>query len=166
MKSILALLLSSTMMLAACGSDPRSARADHRCTGEFMDLTQEPDYDVDNLSRWQTNEGCDVRLDVALTREGGCYEGVTHIVMGWPPLSVSTPKNTRIFVRDPNNVAGNEDTAGRYRADIELPDNAEDTRLRQQGKELWLDRDGKAAYIVNDDHTELWPFDPAPPGCM
>ena len=55
-----------------------------------------------------------------------------------------------------------------YAADATLPADATDTGLRRNGRQLWLDADGRAAYLVSVDDpadVERWPAAKEPIGC-
>ncbi|MDQ4025286.1 MAG: hypothetical protein M3217_07330 [Actinomycetota bacterium] len=132
------------------------------------DLSQEPDYTADYLGRWGTADGCDVRLDVVMTRRGGCYGGETaDLLMGWPFGSSSEDGDARTYVRDPDNVFGDAATSAGFREDSGLPPDARDTLLRQYGSpQLWLvPGDDSFVYLVYQDRTERWPLDESPPAC-
>ncbi|HEV2755777.1 MAG TPA: hypothetical protein VG318_08380 [Actinomycetota bacterium] len=131
------------------------------------DVSQEPDYSADYLQRWQTADGCDVRLDVAMTRTGGCYGDETaDLLLGWP-LGSSSEDDARIYVRDPRNRFGDAATSAAFREDTALPPDARDTWLRQHGStQLWMvPGDDAFVYLVYPDDTERWPLDESPPGC-
>ncbi|MFN2587831.1 MAG: hypothetical protein ABR613_06925 [Actinomycetota bacterium] len=135
---------------------------------EATDLSLEPDYSAGYLQRWHTADGCDVRLDVVMTRTGGCYGGDTaDLLLGWP-LGSSSEGASRIYVRDPENAFGDAATSEAFRADAHLPSGARDTLLRHLygPPQLWMvPGDDSFVYIVYQDHTERWPLDETPPGC-
>jgi hypothetical protein len=156
-------------IVSGCTSDEGSggtkAATGGDCSGAIFHLDEEPNYSADYLFRWETENGCPVRLDVAMTRRGACFNAVDEILLGWPPLSVMEGGDARIFVRDPSNRFRDRKTADAYDPTADLPADAEDTKLRQDGAELWADANGDAIYLVNNDHTELWPLDETTPGC-
>jgi hypothetical protein len=161
---ILLLVVTLSLSLVSCSGDRQVT--DGCARDRFTDLDREPNYTADYLVRWETAGGCPVRLDVVMTRVGGCFKAIDEIVMAWPALSVMTVSNTRIFVKDPKNVARDRVTARAFDADASLSSGAQETGLRQMGAELWVEEDGEALYLVYDDHIERWPHDPEPIGCM
>jgi hypothetical protein len=57
---------------------------------------------------------------------------------------------------------------GEFDADATLPADATDTGFRNAGRELWLERDRSAAYLVavgDRDDVERWPAERQPIGC-
>jgi YD repeat-containing protein len=44
----------------------------------LTDLDHEPHYSANYLERWETWDGCTLRLDVITTRHGGCIDGVDN----------------------------------------------------------------------------------------
>ena len=124
--------------------------------GEALDIKAEPDYQATNLQRWQTRDGCEVRLDYVMTRTSGCMAGVDDLLIGWPfGESHRKPNDARIFVRDPSGVTGNADE---FDADAAIPDGALDTGLRWDGFALWLiTEEDEAVWLQASDHTERWP---------
>ena len=163
-------------LIAGCGADTESnRRAEQRpvdCSryGSLVDLSAEPRYSADYLHRWTTREGCPVRLDVIMTRQGAdaCGgERVADILMGWPlGESHARHRPSRIFVRDPNGVVADRQTSAAVDADAELPEDAVDTGYRQDGRALWMrPDDGSFVYLVSGDRVEAWPHDPIPSGC-
>ena len=161
--------IAIVVLMLGCDGDSEPKRRDAQestCEGAPLDLSEEPKYSADYLVRWQTAEGCPVRLDYAMTREGACFDRVDEILLGWPPLTSSQEGDSRIFVRDPSNRGRDPRTAAAYDPDTELPGGAQDTGLRQRGAELWWDgEEGEFVFLVHEDHTERWPHDPEPPTC-
>ena len=132
---------------------------------QATDLKQEPGHAEDYRQRWQTADGCEVRLDVVMTRTGSCYGPATGVVvMGWP---FGTARDERAYVRDPGNVFGDSRVAGLVREETALPPDARDTLLRQYGTpQIWLvPGDDSFVYMVYADRIERWPLDPSPPDC-
>ncbi len=56
------------------------------------------------LHRWQTRDGCQVRLGYIMTRTGGCIGGVDDLLIGWP-LGAPEEQGARIYTRDPNTTS-------------------------------------------------------------
>jgi Family of unknown function (DUF6174) len=142
------------------------------CDAPENDLSKEPNYKVDYIHRWTTNEGCDVRLDVLMTRQlsdhcsRGGGEHVADILMGTPLGESHENSAPRIYIKDPTNFLGDEQTANGYEADASLPQNAEDTGYRQDGTELWITPDDdRSIYLAAEGRVERWPQDDSPPGC-
>lgn len=138
---------------------------------ELTDLSKEPDYSANYLHRWQTSDGCDVRLDLLMTRQGeeACGgEDVADVLMTWPLGSTATkPQDPhRIFVKDPTGVFNDDRTTKLYQDDAELPEAARDTGFRQDDVQLWMvPEDDAVIYLVGDDSTERWPLDESPAAC-
>src|SRR5438046_135349 len=75
------------------------------------DIGLEPPYSAGYLHRWQTADGCPVRLDYLMTRSGEGSCGGTRaadLLIGWPLGTSSDGKGYRIYVRDPENVFHDE----------------------------------------------------------
>jgi hypothetical protein len=138
----------------------------------LTDLSKEPNYTASYVHRWTTEDGCAVRLDILMRRQGDEACGgsrVADILMGWPlGRSHDKPRPHRIFVRDPSDVFGDEATSEAFVEDAELPKEATDTGFRQQedGAQLWMvDGNDSFTYVVYEDRIERWPLDESPPGC-
>ncbi len=135
------------------------------------DVANEPDWrELAEYRDWTTTDGCLIRIDVLGDRPGAehCgFESARAIVTGEPVGARYTDANDDAeYIRDPENVFGDADTAAAFDPDAELPAGAEDTGFRQGATELWVDpADESAIYLVTGDVTELWPFDPEPTGC-
>lgn len=168
-------LLGVSVVAGCAGEDDSSRRAEQRpvdCTayGRLVDLSAEPTYPVDYLHRWTTREGCPVRLDVIMTRQGpgACGgERVADIVMG-RPLGRSHDRRgrARIFIRDPAGVIADEETSAAFDEDAELPAAAVDTGYRQGGRALWMrPGDDSFVYLVTARRVEAWPHNSSPAGC-
>lgn len=152
-------------ILVSCDAEEDLARCvkEH---GEVAEVEKEPNYSADYLERWTTSDGCDIRLDVVMTRESTCLKGVTEILMGWPPLTVSYKDNTHIFVRDSRSSARDPAPADVFETLDEIPADATDTGLRHEGEQLWVDgTDDSAIYVVRGELIERWPGDIELPGC-
>jgi hypothetical protein len=134
-------------------------------TSDAIDLTKEPNYSANYLTRWTTSDGCDVRLDVAMTRSSACFDGVEEILLGWPLGTSSSHHEYRLYIRDPSGVSG-VDSASRFDPDATLPTDAVDSGLRQAGAELWIEGDsGVAIWLVTADGVEEWPQETPVVGC-
>jgi len=131
--------------------------------GGPTDLSAEPSYSATYLHRW-TTAGCFVRLDVLMTRTGGC--GPEDMLMGNPLGTSSNSGTFRIFVRG-DTVSFGGGAAG-YIADTSLPATAADTEFHQDARELWIVPDDNSFVFVrhaDDGHVEAWPCDTKPIGC-
>ena len=133
-----------------------------RAHGQITDLSLEPRLPADYLHRWTTTDGCAVRLDVLMTRQGedSCGgEEVADILMGQPLGAPTSESKSRMFIRDPQQILTNRKTSQAFDADAQLPADAEDTGFRQDGLELWM-RPGDDSFVyllVNEDGVEAWP---------
>lgn len=86
MRRALAVSAFTLVMMAACTANDSTAPSSNgpadvasakSCDAVEHDLSKEPNYPVDYIHRWTTAEGCDVRLDVLMTRQGknACVDG-------------------------------------------------------------------------------------------
>lgn len=159
---LVALMLG--VVVAGCGSaaEPQSENslmpdAMSCADATATDIGAEQNYSAGYLYRWQTFDGCDVRLDFAMTRMGGCYEDVDDILIGWPLGTTHSHHDYRVYLRDPGLVTGVK-SAKDFERDATLPDGALDSGLRQEGSELWMvpGQDG-SIWLVSSDHVERWP---------
>jgi hypothetical protein len=156
-------LLVGAVATASCGEqyeDPNSETCQRY--GSITNLSAEPRYSANHLHRWSTSDGCALRLDVLMTRQGedACGgEEVADILMG-TPLGASTERSeARTFIRDPNGILTNRRTSEAFDADAELPPNAKATGFQQDDYELWMLR-GKDdfVYLVDEEgNVEAWP---------
>jgi hypothetical protein len=132
-----------------------------RAHGRITDLSLEPRLSADYLHRWATTDGCAVRLDVLMTRQGedSCGgEEVADILMGQPLGTSTSESKSQTFIRDPQQILTNRETSQAFDADAQLPAAAEDTGFHQDGLELWMrPRDHSFVYLVNEDGVEAWP---------
>jgi hypothetical protein len=147
-------------LLAGCGGGDEEAkrRAENRPTdcsahGSLTDLGSEPQYSANYLHRCTTADGCSVRLDVLMTRQGkdACGgERVADILMGWPlGRSHHGHRPYRIYVRDPEQVISDAATSEAFEDDAELPADAVDTGFRQGRSALWMrPNDDSFVYLV------------------
>ena len=141
---------------------------DSACDEPKHDLDKEPNYSANYLYRWTDENGCDLRLDVIMTRQGEDACGgssVADIVMADHLGEVVTPTTARIYVKDPDNVFGDLKTSEGFDPDAELPESAGETNHMQDRAELWVMGDGEAIYLHYGNHVERWPRDHSPPGC-
>lgn len=131
-----------------------------------VNLDEEPHYSADYLHRWETHDGCEVRLDYVMTRTGACFDGVDEVLTGWPLGTTSRrPHEYRIFFRDPGGVTGVK-TAADFDPDASLPAGAMDTGLRWDGNGLWIAPDDDTfVWLVGADHVERWPQENPGFGC-
>lgn len=139
-------------------------------SGSQTDLTREPGYSADYLHRFTNEDGCEVRLDVIMKREGENACGgpsVADVLMGWPLGGTHSHRPFRIFVKDPNNVFGDEATSQAYDPNATLPEDAVRTAYSIDGASMWM-RPWNSSFIYlmhAPDEIERWPRDPSPPGC-
>jgi hypothetical protein len=74
-------------------------------------------------------------------------------------------ERTAWYVRDPDNVIGDEAIARRFDNDSTLPAAARDSGLRRHGVALWaVPADASAVYLVGR-RVEKWPRDLDPSFC-
>ena len=136
--------------------------------GSATDLTLEPAYiDIERLHRWTGPDGCPVRLDYLMTRDGPehCgWQDSQDLVMG-TPLGAPQSQDVRIYVRDPLGVLGVPALQEAFDPEAELPEDAADTGYRLGEVELWMTPATDFAYLVDDATAERWPLAPEPPGC-
>lgn len=151
------------------GAEDEVADPSGGCEGTRFDLSKEPNYPVNSIHRWRTKEGCQVRLDVLMTRQGEEACGgprVADILMGTPLGKTPERSRARIYVKDPENVFRDNETSRLYDPDAEVPQEAVDSGYRQDGAALWIvPGDDRLLYLVHEDRIEAWPLDKTPPGC-
>jgi hypothetical protein len=139
--------------------------------GSVNDVATEPDWrQFAEYRDWTTADGCLIRIDVLGDRPGpeACgFADARVIITGTPVGSRYTDEsNDAVYVRDPDDVFADPDTAAAFDPDAELPAGAEDTGFRQGGTELWVDpSDDSAIYLVTGTSIEIWPLDPEPAVC-
>ena len=161
-------LAMALVILGAC-ADSEPTRSSSASLSDLMpgamscadadatDVEAEPAYSVDYLYRWNTYDGCSVRLDLVMTRRGGCFNDVDDILIGWPLGTTHTHHDNRIYLRDPQDVTGTQ-IGGDLELDATLPSEALDAGLRQEGSELWMvPGEDEFIWLVNPDSIERWP---------
>jgi dipeptidyl aminopeptidase/acylaminoacyl peptidase len=119
-------------------------------------IDAEPNYSARYIERWQTADGCDVRLDYVMTRVEACIRDVDELLIGWPVGQPHTDRY-RIFLRDPTGMTANHVA---FDPNAAVPAAATESGLRWRGYELWLipDRDD-AVWLKAADHVERWPVE-------
>jgi hypothetical protein len=106
------------------------------------------------LQVWQDTDGNRVPVTTISSSQGAAHcgwQGITFLSLGSPPKAT--------FLRDTRGqLAGHLATT--YAEGVALPSDAKDSGYRLAGRELWLDPDGTAAYLVQPGDradTERWP---------
>lgn len=158
----------SEVMYALLAEDDRSASGVSGCDAPENDLSKEPTYPVNYIHRWTNDDGCPVRLDILMTRQGADACGgskVADILMGTPLGAPHSSSRARIYIKDPTGQFGMSEIQAGYEADADLPEDATDSGYRQKSSELWTVPDGDAIYLVSEDQVERWPHVEAPPTC-
>jgi hypothetical protein len=113
-----------------------------------------------------------VRIDVIADHDGPShcsFESARTIVLGDPPGSrYARARDTLVYVRDPEDVLGDAETAAALDLDARLPLNAVDTGFRLGRTRLWLASAGRPRNIVlvTGARVERWPLDPDPTLCQ
>ncbi len=139
--------------------------------GSVNDVATEPDWrQFAEYREWTTADGCLIRIDVIADRDGPeqCgFEDARVIITGTPVGSRYTDASDDAeYIRDPDNVFGDADTAAAFDPNAELPAGAEDTGFRQGETQLWVDpSDESAIYLLLEATIERWPLDPEPTPC-
>lgn len=139
--------------------------------GSVNDVATEPNWrESAEYFDWTTADRCLVRIDVIADRPGPehCgFESARVIITGVPIGERYTDASDDAeYIRDPENVFGDAETAAAYDPDADLPPEAEDTGFRQGATELWVDPvEQTAIYLVTGGTVERWPLDPEPTGC-
>jgi hypothetical protein len=157
---LLGLLLAAT----ACEGQKEVLNSCPSSAGSITDLAAEPSYSAPYVHRWSV-DGCAVRLDVLMSRDGGC--GPMDLVMGTPLGTSSERGSPRIYVRGDTTGLGGRATG--FRRDGALPTSATDTGFRQGPNELWsIPTDDSFVFIryPEESRVEAWPHDPAPINCI
>jgi hypothetical protein len=160
------------LLASGCGEDEGFLDADSdrcRAHGAVTDVDAEPRYSADYLHRWATSDGCAVRLDVLMTRQGedSCGgEQVAEILMGTPLGTSHEKSSARSFIRDPEGILVGRKLSEAFDAHAQVPADAQDRRFRQDDLELWMrPRDDSFVYLVGEADVEAWPQVQGMPGC-
>jgi hypothetical protein len=166
----LPLALGAILLSVGCGEAEQSAARTNECVdlhGRPADVSQEPDYDAEWVHRWSYEDGCHVRKDVIMTREGdgSCGDGqASEIVLG--AKEDKHMRDIKIYQRDPENIYNDTQVSEAFDASVQLPDAAIDTGYQQGDRRLWLVPEvPEFIYVQLADAVEKWPHDPTPPGC-
>jgi hypothetical protein len=120
---------------------------------------------------WTTAAGCLVRIDVIADYDGPShcgFESSRRIVLGDRPGSRYTGfMDTLAYVRDPEDVLGDRETAAALDLDAWLPPGAAATDLRLERTQLWIASTTRpeSIFLVTGAHVERWPLDPVPTAC-
>ncbi|MEO8246885.1 MAG: hypothetical protein ABI622_07150 [Chloroflexota bacterium] len=171
------------LLLPACaagnpsptGGPPPTPPPPHPCqarAGSVTDVASEPDWrQYADYTPWTTPDGCLLRIDVIADRPGPshCDMQAARVIITGRPVGApySTEADTAQYVRDPQDVFGDPQTAAAFEPDADLPPDAVDTGYRQASSSLWVVRaDPSSIYVVDGDTTERWPLDPEPAGCV
>jgi hypothetical protein len=162
-------LTTAALLASSCGNDEEFVDSDSdtcRAHGALTDLNAEPRYSADYLHRWATGDGCAVRLDVLMTRQGedSCGgEQVADILMGTPLGRSQDKSRPRSFIRDPKGILVGRKTSEAFDAHAQLPVDAKDTGYRQDDLQLWMrPADDSFVYLVGESDVEAWPRMPTP----
>jgi hypothetical protein len=139
-------------------AEPRSA----------IDLSVEPGYDEAlRLHRWTDANGCLVRLEVLMTRDGPehCgWQARQELVMG-TPLGTPQIQGVRVFARDPQGVLGRPELQQLFDPVADLPAGALDTGYRLGDLALWMTPDDDFVYVAGPRVVERWPREDPPAAC-
>lgn len=150
--------------IASCGSDSAPLATCIERHGERADMEKEANYSADYLHRWEMEDGCEIRLDVLMTRDGGCIPE-PEILLG-SPFGRPHGKNALIYVDEPVPSLRSPEVVAGYQEAAELPEDTVDTGARRDGWALWLDPDDPSAiHLVDGEKVRRLPLDPSPPGC-
>ena len=75
----------------------------------------------------------------------------------WDSMVFLYAQDRHAYVREPTREL-ERFTAGPYRADIPLPDDASDTGYEREGRHLWLSADDNYVYVGSPRSVEAWPL--------
>lgn len=166
---VLALVLGA-IVLSGCSESVQSVARTEDCVeqhGSSADISQEPNYDAEWVHRWSYEDGCHVRKDVVMTREGdgSCGENrASEIVLG--ATEDRRMRELRIHERDPDNIFNDAEVSEGFDPDAELPNDSVDTGYQQGDRRLWtVPGAPEFIYVQLPDAVEKWPLDLNPPGC-
>jgi hypothetical protein len=151
------------------GSEQSAARTE-QCVelhGAAADVSLEPEYDAEWVHRWAFEDGCHVRKDVIMTREGeGSCGGTRSSEIALGAQDDKPAADYLSYRRDPERVFNDEAVSAAFNSDVSLPISAVDTGYEQNDRRLWtVPHSSEFIYVQIDDRFERWPFDPSPPGC-
>lgn len=91
---------------------------------------------------------------------------MADILMGTPLGASHRKSRARSFIRDPNGILVGGKPSEAFDPHAQIPADAEDTRFRQDGLELWMrSGDDSVVYLVGDADVEAWPQVQRIPGC-
>jgi hypothetical protein len=129
-----------------------SASSDLRPTDVWRDRDGEP-VSAATVSSYAGPEHCDWQTVTFLELQAG--SGLTE-----PALSGRVT-----FLRDPDGTLADY-VVSPYAAPVARPDDAVDTGWERDGQEVWLDREGWAAYVrIDGEAYERWPRTSGPIAC-
>jgi hypothetical protein len=158
--------------LKTTGAAPAKARTCEGAPGTIVDVAGEPPLWRENTSgRAWTTDGCMARVDVIADYDGAAhcnFQSARFIVLGHPiGTRYSSPSDSHVYVRDPEDVYGDARTAELLDLDAEPPAGAADTGLRLGGIQLWaVADDPEFIYVTTPDGSfERWPLDREPTLC-
>lgn len=172
---LMIMFLSTAVILIQAGCEqstppvppPNTSAIAFSCGNKAVtDIADEPPYSANYLERWQTHDGCEVRLDYVMSRNGGCIDGVKEILTGWPIGSTHDDHGYRIFIRDPEGKSSPLNARG-FDPNANLPPSAEDTGLRQDGAAVWLvPGSDEFAWVGEAGTIERWPVQRSEIACL
>lgn len=100
-----------------------------------------------------------------MARGGGCIPE-PEIVVDCPFGNTGLGSTDQIYVLQPDPELRRSDVVEGYNEGAELPEEAVDTGLRKDGKELWsVPSNDRSVFVVEGDSVIQVPLDPNPPGC-
>jgi len=157
----------------ATAAAPQKARTCEGAPGSVTDVAGEPALWREHTSgrAWITTEGCLARVDVIADYDGAAhcdFQSARFIVLGHPiGTRYSSPRDSHVYVRDPENAYGDARTAGLLDLEAELPAGAADTGLRLGPVQLWaVTDDPEFVYLATPGGpVERWPLDREPALC-
>jgi hypothetical protein len=105
---------------------------------------------------WQDAAGTRVPTTTVRSFNGGAH-------CDWADVTFLEHGN-RSYLRDPHRKLADY-LRTTYEPHATLPRDAKDTGFRRDGRELWEEPSGRAAYLVTSDDVERWPAAKQPIGC-